>query len=212
MDCRQFFRIPKFFKPLASPRVYLSLDRSVIFLTRMDTDDALRRTDEAAPQRITRRHCRRGVPKFMSRPTGSPAGPQIVEQLRRMRVGQTRDGLQFDDDPIGDHDVGHIDAHALVSIVDGEGLFRLNSHARKAQFLDKRVSIDSLEKAMSKAVGDGEPGADDAFGQTVQLRIQARSHRHPSVRRQAPSAFIRVLYTQRIQCLIDPVVSGRGLS
>ena len=113
-----------------------------------------------------------------------------------MRISQARDGLQFDDDPISDHDVGHIDPHALVSVMDREGLLRLNSQARKPQFLDKRVSIDGLEKAMSKAVGDGEPGADDPFGQTVQLGIQARPHRHPSVRREAPSAFIRVLYTQ----------------
>jgi hypothetical protein len=39
------------------------------------------------------------------------------------------------------------------------------------------------------AIGDGEPGADDAFGQSVQLRITARPHHPPSVRREAPSVF-----------------------
>jgi hypothetical protein len=96
-----------------------------------------------------------------------------------------------------------------LSIVDGEGLLR-HSQARKAQFLDKRVSIDSLGKAMSKAVGDGEPSADDAFGQTIQLSIQVRPHHHPSVRRKAPPAFIRVLYTPRIRRRIDSVIPGRG--
>ena len=142
-------------------------------------------------------NCRRGVPKFIGRPTASRLALKIVEQLRHMRGGHARDGIQFDDDPISDHDVGHIDAHALVSVMDGEGLLRLNSQAREAQILDKRVSIDSLEKTMSKAVADGEPGADDAFGQTVQLRSRLVRIPTPSVRREAPSVFIRVLYPRR---------------
>jgi hypothetical protein len=70
-----------------------------------------------------------------------------------MRIGHARDGLQLGDDLIGDHDVGDMDAHAFVSIMDGDGLLHLNSHARKAQFLDTRVSIDTLEKAIAKAAG-----------------------------------------------------------
>ena len=51
----------------------------------------------------------------------------------------------------------------------------------------------TCEQRNVKAVGHGKPRADDALGQTVQIGIQTRSHHRPSVRREAPSAFIRVL-------------------
>jgi hypothetical protein len=83
-----------------------------------------------------------------------PRGPQVVDALRDVLVGETLHAFEFDNQNVLDKNVGRVLADALALIICGKRDLRNSPDATEAEFLKQSPFIDLLEKPRTESIGD----------------------------------------------------------
>jgi hypothetical protein len=96
---------------------------------------------------------------------GSVGGPQVVEALRGVFVGETVGTLEFDDEDVFDEEVGEVFTDAGAFVAYFERRFGFCLEAAEGEFAEEGSCVDFLQESGAQGVGDLEDSVEDVFGQ-----------------------------------------------
>ncbi len=86
-------------------------------------------------------------------------GLEVIDALRQMRVGNVVHTLQFHDDLLLDHQVGHVFAHVLPFVANWRRNLSLGAHTTKRKLPKQGSFIDLLQESDTQHIGNFEGGA-----------------------------------------------------
>jgi len=96
---------------------------------------------------------------------GQAGGPEVVDALSGVLVGEALGAFHFYQELVLDYDVGYVIAYGMAFVGDWERSLGGGGNAAKGEFFQQGFFVDFFEEAGAEGVGDFEDGVYDFFGE-----------------------------------------------